>query len=179
MNNIGTQTITTDRMILRKFELSDASDVLKNWASKPEIQHMYSEPVYNTVEAVTELLKKYTSNYGNNNYYRWAIADKESNICIGQIAFYYVDTNNHFAEIEYCIASEYQNKGLMTEAVKALINFGFEKIGLHRIQISAKEMNAPSKRVIEKCGFVYEGTFRDYFFMDGQYVDRLYYSIIK
>ena len=67
----------------------------------------------------------------------------------------------------------------MTEAVKALINFGFEKIGLHRIQISAKEMNAPSKRVIEKCGFVYEGTFRDYFFMDGQYVDRLYYSIIK
>lgn len=178
MNHIGTITINTKRLILRKFDFADALDMLELWVSKPEIQHMYSEPTYNTIDEVNELLEKYIQNYDNNDYYRWAIVDNDSNRCIGQIAFYLVDTNNHFAEIEYCIASEYQNKGLMTEAVKAVIGFGFEIIGLHKIQISTKEINAPSKRVIEKSGFTYEGTLRDYFYYEGKYIDRLYYSML-
>ncbi len=178
MENIGTQTINTERLMLRKFDFADALDMLDLWVSKPEIQHMYSEPTYNTIDEVNKLLEKYIQNYANNDYYRWAIVDNDSKRCIGQIAFYLVNTNNHFAEIEYCIASEYQNKGLMTEAVKALIGFGFEIIGLHKIQISTKEINAPSKRVIEKSGFTYEGTLRDYFYYEGKYIDRLYYSML-
>lgn len=178
MNSFGTRSIRTERLILRKFDFTDASDMLDLWVSKPEIQHMYSEPTYNTIDEVNELLKKYIQNYGNNDYYRWAIVDDESNRCIGQIAFYLVDAKNHFAEIEYCIASDYQNKGLMTEAVRAIIGFGFEQIGLHKIQISTKEINTPSKRVIEKCGFTYEGTLRDYFYYEGEYIDRLYYSML-
>lgn len=56
---------------------------------------------------------------------------------------------------------------------------GFEQIKLHKVQISVKSVNAPSKRVIEKCGFTYEGTLRDYFYSEGEYVDRLYYSMLK
>lgn len=179
MNNIGTKIIETSRLILRKFEYSDAEDVLYLWASKPEIQHMYSEPVYSTLEEVNCLLKKFISAYGNENCYRWAIIDKADKRCIGQIAYYLVDAKNHFAEIEYCLATEYQKRGYMTEAVKAVLEFGFNKIDLHRVQISTKEINAPSKRVIEKCGFKYEGTLRDYFFFDGEYVGRLYYSMLK
>lgn len=178
MNSIGTKTINTERLTLRKFDFADAEDMLELWASKPEIQHMYSEPTYNTLDEVKGLLKKYIQNYDNSDYYRWAIVDNDSDRCIGQIAFYLVNLNNHFAEIEYCIATDYQNRGLMTEAVKAVIGFGFEKIGLHKIQISTKEINAPSKRVIEKCGFNYEGTLRDYFYYDGKYIDRLYYSML-
>lgn len=179
MNSIGTKTITTERLILRKFNFNDAEDMLDLWISKPEIQHMYSEPIYTTLDEVKNLLQKYIDNYDNSDYYRWAIIDNDSKRCIGQIAFYLVNLNNHFAEIEYCIASGYQNKGLMTEAVKALIKFGFEKIALHKIQISTKEINTPSKRVIEKCGFIYEGTSRDYFYFNGRYIDRLYYSMLK
>lgn len=178
MNSLETKTINTERLTLRKFHYSDAEDMLCLWVSKPEIQHLYSEPTYNTIDEVNELLEKYIQNYDNSDYYRWAIVDNDSNRCIGQIAFYLVDTKNHFAEIEYCIATDYQNKGLMTEAVRAVIKFGFEKIGLHKIQISTKEINAPSKRVIEKCGFTYEGTLRDYFYYDGKYIDRLYYSML-
>lgn len=178
MNSIGTKAIHTERLIMRKFDFADAEDMLELWVSKPEIQHLYSEPTYNTIDEVKDLLKKYIENYNNNNYYRWAIVDNESNRCIGQIAFYLVDLKNHFAEIEYCIATDYQNRGLMTEAVKAVIKFGFEEIGLHKIQISTKEINAPSKRVIEKSGFTYEGTQRDYFYYDGKYIDRLYYSML-
>ena len=179
MNSIGTLPITTDRLILRKFESTDAKDVLELWASKPEIQHLYSEPTYTTLLEVEGLLDKYISNYSNLDYYRWAVIDKIDNRCIGQIAFFLVDTKNHFAEIEYCVATEYQNRGYITEAVKALLDFGFNKIDLHKVQICTKSINKPSQRVIQKCGFIHDGTLRDYFYYDGKYIDRLYFSMLK
>ena len=179
MNSIGTKAVITERLLLRKFMYNDADDMLKYWVSKPEIQYMYSEPIYTTKEQVNELLNKYISGYLNNNIYRWAIIESKSQKCIGQIAYFLVDTKNHFAEIEYCIGTDFQRKGYMTEAVKAIIKYGFKEIELNKIQISTKEMNIPSKRVIEKCGFIYEGTSREYFYFEGKYIDRLYFSMLK
>ena len=179
LNHIGTQTIETDRLILRQFKYSDDEAMLKYWIADEKIQSMYSEPVYTTKEEVKELLDKYISSYSKDDYYRWAIISKDNNECIGQIAFFLVDSKNHFAEIEYCIGSDFQCKGLATEATKAIIKYGFEKIKFHKIQICHKSINIPSKRVIEKCGFHFEGTLRDFFYMNGEYVDRIYYSILE
>ena len=104
---------------------------------------------------------------------------KQSGENIGQIAFCKVWEDCRTAEIEYCIGRAFQNNGYATEATKALMAFGFDRIGLHKIQICTKTMNAPSKRVIEKCSFTYEGTLRDYIYMDGSYVGRLYYSMLE
>ncbi len=175
----GTQTIVTDRLILRRFLYEDNENMLRNWIADEKIQSMYSEPVYTTKEAVQELLNKYVISYQNSDYYRWAIILKDNNECIGQIAYYLVDSKNNFAEIEYCIGSDFQNRGLATEATRAVIAYGFESINLHKVQICHKSINLPSKRVIEKSGFTYEGTLRDYFFIGGKYVDRLYYSILR
>lgn len=179
LTNIGTQRIETERLILRRFEYIDSANMLKYWISDPVVQSMYSEPVYSNEQEVKELLDKYISSYKKDDYYRWAILFKETNECIGQIAYFLVDSKNHFAEIEYCIGSLFQGRGLATEATKAIIQFGFEKMNLHKVQVCHKSINIPSKKVIEKCGFVYEGTLRDFFYMDGRYVDRLYYSILK
>ena len=179
LTHIGTKTIETDRMILRRFEYSDNEFMRKNWISNEKIQSLYSEPVYETEEAVKELLDMYIGSYEKDDYYRWAIIDKVTKECIGQIAYFLVDNKNHFAEIEYCIGEEYQCKGLATEATKAVIAYGFDKINLHKVQICTKTINAPSKRVMEKCGLIYEGTLRDYFYMNGQYVGRLFFSILR
>lgn len=179
LTHLGTQTIETERLILRRFSYTDDDAMLKYWIADEKIQSLYSEPVYETKEAVKELLDKYISSYEKEDYYRWAVIDKTTGECIGQIAYFLVDNKNHFAEIEYCIGSEFQCKGLATEATKAVIKFGFDKMNLHKVQICTKTINAPSKRVIEKCGFTYEGTLRDYFCMNGEYVGRLFFSILR
>ncbi|MEF9934663.1 MAG: GNAT family protein [Clostridium sp.] len=179
VNHLGTKSIETNRLLLRKFNYEDTTTMLKNWISDPLIQSLYCEPVYSTQDEVKSLIDKYINSYSQDDFYRWAIILKDTKECIGQIAFYLVNTKYHFAEIEYCIGSKFQNKGFATEATKSLINFGFNQINLHKIQICHKSINIPSKKVIEKCGFTYEGTLRDYFYENGQYIDRLYYSILK
>lgn len=179
LNHFGTQSVETERLVLRRFKYSDNEAMLRNWIADEKIQSMYSEPTYTTTEAVNELLKKYIDSYENLDYYRWAIVLKDSDKCIGQIAYFLVDTNNNFAEIEYCIGSDFQRRGFATEATKAVIEYGFSKINLHKVQICTKTINIPSQKVIEKCGFHYEGTLRDYFHMNGEYVGRLYYSILE
>lgn len=177
--HVGTQKIETERLILRRFIFDDDTAMLKYWISDKKRQSLYSEPTYTTKDSVRGLLDKYIGNYDNSSYYRWAIILKDNDECIGQIAYFLIDDKNNFAEIEYCIGALFQRKGFATEATKAIIKYGFTKINLHKVQISHKSINFPSKRVIEKCGCIYEGTFRDYFFMDGRYVDRLFYSILK
>lgn len=179
LTHIGTDTIETERLILRKFKISDDEAMLKYWIADEKIQSLYSEPVYTTKAEVDELLEKYINSYQKNDYYRCAIIEKNSDECIGQIAYFLVDSKNNFAEIEYCIGSDFQCKGYATEATKAVIQYVFDKINLHKVQICTKTINKPSKRVIEKCGFTYEGTLRDYFYMDGEYVGRLYFSMLK
>lgn len=174
LTHTGTNTIETDRLILRQFRYTDCDAVFRNWASDEKVQSLYSEPVYTTKEAVNGLLDKYIGSYEKSDYYRWAVTEKNSDECIGQIAYFLVDSKNHFAEIEYCIGAEFQRRGYATEAAKAVIAYGFESIGLHKVQICTKTINEPSRRVIEKCGLTYEGTLRDYFYMDGVYVGRFH-----
>ena len=179
INGVGTQTIETDRLILRKFTYDDADSMLRNWAGAPDVQLMYGEPVYSSIEEVKELLDKYIGGYSSDTYFRWAVILKENGECIGQAAYFLVDEHNHFGEIEYCIGKKYQGRGYATEATKALIDYGFKSINYHKVQICVRPSNTPSCKVIEKCGFVYEGTLRDYFYMNGHYEGRKYYSILK
>ncbi|MBP3886524.1 MAG: GNAT family N-acetyltransferase [Cellulosilyticum sp.] len=179
MRPVGTCKIETERLELRRFTLEDAVTVHKYWASDEKIQSLYSEPVYGTIEEVRGLLNKYISGYERDQYYRWAVVLKETGECIGQIAYFLVDEKNNFVEMEYCIGSQFQRQGLATEAAKAVIVYAFKQMSVHKVQICHKSINMPSRRVIEKCGFVYEGTLRDYFYMNGDYVDRLYYSILE
>lgn len=179
LRHCGTEIIETERLILRRFKYTDTEDMLRYWISDPDVQHMYSEPVYSTKEEVEKLIAEYMKNYEKEDCYRWAIIHKKENICIGQTAFFLVDNKNHFAEIEYCIGKDFQRRGLATEATQALLAFGFQRVNFHRIQICHKEHNLPSKAVILKCGFNFEGGLRDFFFMGDTYVARMYYSLLK
>ena len=175
----GTLDIETDRLLLRAFRYEDGKSMMKNWAGDEYVQKMYGEPAYKTPEAIKGLLDKYIEGYNNGYYYRWGIFEKESDECIGMVAYFLVDTHNNFGEIEYCVGTAFQGKGYATEATKAIIKYGFENIHFNKVQICVRPSNISSKKVIEKCGFTYEGTLRDYFLIDGEYEGRMYFSVLK
>ena len=179
MISVGTNTIETERLILRRFEYEDCTSMLKNWVADDEVQWGYGEPSYKTEEKALELLTKYISSYDNEHYYRWAIIEKESQECIGQVAYYSVNASNNLAEIEYCIGADYQGKGYATEATKSVIAYGFDFINLHRVQICCRDVNEASRNVILKCGLTYEGTERDYFWRDDHYEGKMIFSILR
>ena len=179
ITHTGTQTIETERLILRRFEYSDIDSMIRNWIADEKTQYDYGEPYYPTPEAVRVLLDtKYIVSYAKEDYYRWAVIEKESGECIGQIAYFSMDTNNRHGEIEYVIGPAFQGKGYATEMTKAVIAYGFEKIHLHRIEIDCRTENEASRKVIEKCGLTYEGVFRDFFWRKDHFEGRRVFSIL-
>lgn len=180
VTHVGTKTITTERLILRRFEYSDIDSMLRNWIADEQTQWDYGEPYYPTADAVRKLFDtKYIISYSRNDYYRWAVIEKESGECIGQIAYFTVDSDNQHGEIEYVIGPEFQGRGYATEMTKAVIKFGFEEVNFHRIEIDCRTQNEASRRVIEKCGLTYEGTFRDFFWRKDHFEGRRVYSVLR
>ncbi len=179
LEHCGTQTLHTERLILRPFQYSDAEDMLVNWIADPDIQSLLSEPVYTTREEVGGLLDRWVGSYERTDYYRWAIVEKSTPVCIGQIAIFLVDNKNHFCEIEYGIGSRFHRKGYASEAVREVLDFAFGRVCFHKVQVCHKEGNVASQGIIRKNNFTYEGTLRDYFFMNGRYVNRYYYSMLR
>ena len=98
---------------------------------------------------------------------------------LGNVSLAPVDERRGWANLGYWIHPDYQGKGAATEATRLAVTHGFEELRLHRISAAIVAHNEASKRVVEKLGFVHEGTKRDDAFHDGEYVDREMYSILS
>jgi len=144
----GSCSFETERLICRSFRYSDAEDMLRNWASDPDIQTEYGEPVYSSISQVRELLREYTS--GEKSRYRWAVIEKASGENIGQIAFCKIWDEIHTAEIEYCIGKRFWGRGYAGEALSALIRYTFENTDIVRLEAYHRAENIKSGRVLEK-----------------------------
>ena len=78
MRNLGTKRLETDRLILRKFELSDAEPMYRNWANDPEVTKFLTWPPHDDVKVTADVLRGWISQYENDTFYQWAIVLKES-----------------------------------------------------------------------------------------------------
>ena len=179
INHLGTEVIKTKRLILRRFRVKDLDDMFKNWISDPDVQRGYGEPTYSKLEDAKNILDKWIASYEKSDYYRWTIALKDTDISIGQIAFYSIDSDNLRADIEYCIGKGFWGNGYATEALRAVIDFGFGKIGLNRIQGYHTNKNPESGSVMKKSGMSYEGTLKQNFIDNGSFQDSILYAILK
>mgnify|MGYP000849087845 CR=1 FL=1 len=151
------KTMETERLILQDWSEGDADD-LYEYAKNPNVGPHGGWKPHESREESLEIIK--TLFLGK--YDCWAIVYKENGKVIGTIG-YEPDTkrpNIACKELGYAIGEEYWGKGLMTEAAKAVIRHGFEELGLDMISVYRNPANTRSGRVIEKCGFTYEGTLR-------------------
>ena len=155
----GTQTIETSRLILRRAVREDAEPMFRNWASDPEVTKFLTWPPHENVEVTQNLLERWTTEYEKDDYYHWMIVLKEIGQPIGSLLVTTVGRAQS-AHIGYCIGQKWWHKGIMHEAVQAVIKYLFEKVGYHRVEAMHDPNNPNSGRVMRKCGMKYEGTTR-------------------
>lgn len=146
----GTVNLGTERLLLRRFNFNDVDSMLNNWISNPIVQSNYEEPTYESKDAVGELLNKWIPQYESDSFYRWAIILKETNENIGQVAFCRVYTEIEIAELEYCIGEEYWGNNYVSEALKIVLKYSFEKLGFSKLEAFHKIENPNSGRVLQK-----------------------------
>ncbi len=179
MTHLGTQKIETERLVLRRFELSDAEAMFKNWASDPEVTKYLTWPTHGSAEVSKAVLKEWTASYEDPKYYQWAIVLKSQNEPIGSISAVKMREKAEKAEIGYCIGKAWWHQGITSEALLAVIDFLINEVGFNRIESEHDVNNPNSGKVMKKCGMKYEGTLRQGDWNNQGLCDTCIYAVLK
>lgn len=160
MKHLGTVKIETDRLILRRFTQEDAKAMYYNWAYDPEVTRYLTWPAHESVETSEAVLRDWVSHYDQPDYYQWAITPRVLGEPIGSISVVSHNDDLESVHIGYCIGRHWWHKGIMTEALNAVIGFFFEEVGVNKVESRHDPYNPNSGAVMRKCGMKYEGTLR-------------------
>ena len=180
MKKIGTQFIETKRLLLRPFLETDAQAMYDNWASSPDNLLHVTWDAHESPEVTQQSIARWVENYQNMDFYKWAICLKEKpDSVIGDISVVDMDEAVNACEVGYILSKDYWGQGLMTEALKAVLNNLLQDAGFNRVTARFVTANPASGRVMAKAGMSYEGTFRQAVFYKGQVKDFSVYGILK
>ena len=161
LNHKGTKTIETERLILRQFTMEDAPAMFRNWASDDAVTKHLTWPTHSSVEVSRMVLSDWTGHYPEPDFYNWAIVLKENGPePIGSIAVVQINEKVDGAAMGYCMSRAHWRKGIMAEALTALIAFLFDEVGFNRVEADHDPNNPASGRVMEKSGMKHEGIHR-------------------
>lgn len=170
--------IETERLILRKLTMEDAVDVFE-YASEPLVSRFVPWEMHKSVEDSREFLRFILNGYEKNNKLTWGIELKSEQKMIGTIDYVKWTDKHYRAEIAYALSHHYWGKGFTHEAAHGLMEFGFEKMALNKIEALIMPENFQSQRVLEKLGMSKEGVARQHFLLKGELVDLAMYSVLK
>ncbi len=126
----------------------------------------------NTEAFLTSVIKQYEA--GKGPQYGVFYNGSACGVC----GFHPFDTTNRRAGIGYWMSESYTGKGIMTQAVKALVDVGFREHGLNRIEIACATENVKSRAIAERLAFTFEGVLREREYLYGHYVDHAIYSML-
>ncbi len=179
MNHKGTQILSTDRLVLRRIEISDAEKMYANWASDSSVTKFLTWLPHENVEATKKVITSWVEEYEKKDFYQWVIILKDIGEPIGTISVVGKDESVNMLHIGYCIGSKWWRRGYASEALSAVIDFLFDEVGAERIESTHDVNNPSSGRVMEKCGMKYEGTLRRYARSNAGISDVKIYSILS
>ncbi len=181
MVDLGTKTLETDRLILRKFNLDDVLPMYNNWGSDYETSKALTWDVHSSPDVTKEVISNWISKYDTEFYFNWVIELKDTKEIIGNIEVIKISKRDEMCEVGYCYGSKYWNKGYGTEALKASLNFLLTDVGLRLVEAKHIVENPASGRVMEKAGMIKEATLRERMFNKHtkNVNDIIIYSITK
>jgi RimJ/RimL family protein N-acetyltransferase len=178
MKDIGTQNIETEKFILRRFTLNDA-EAMFAWASDDEVSKFLNWPSHKDIETTKHIISTWLESYKQDDFYNWAIAEKESDIPRGSIGYHDINKRIESVNVGFCLLKKRWKKGIMTEVLKSANDYML-KTGYNRIEGFCDIENEASAKVMQKCDMLYEGIKRHGGkYDDGRFCDVKVYAIVR
>ncbi len=151
--------IETARLILREIAQDDTIGIFKNF-SDPDVAKWFFEQPFTEMEQVTQIIDEFSRDFVQRKGLTWAITLKESGMCIGTCGYGDVGIGDR-GEIGFDLAKEQWGKGLMTEGLAAIIDYGFEALSLSQVEAHTYSNNTRAIRLLEKLGFQLDNVSED------------------
>jgi RimJ/RimL family protein N-acetyltransferase len=172
-----TLPIVTERLVLRRYTHDDLPDVL-GFASQPSVARVTSERIQATEEGIRKYIDLQNSYqpFEEDQVFELAIERKEDGKVIGLLGL--IRRGHEQGEIGWALGVEHRVQGYATEAARALMDYGFNSLGLHRIHADTNSDNPASWRVMERLGMRREAVLRDSVYENGQWLDRYIYGML-
>jgi ribosomal-protein-alanine N-acetyltransferase len=170
--------LSTKRLTLRRLTLNDAP-TLFIFRSSEDIMKYIARPRAKSVQDAIELIQRIDTTIDNNEGINWGIILKETNELIGTIGFVRMKKENFRGEIGYMLNTKYHRLGYMNEAMKAVLDYGFNEIKFHSVEAIIDPANIASMSILEKNNFIREAHFKEDFYFEGQFLDSMVYSLLS
>lgn len=170
--------LRTPRLRLRKLNMRDAQDIYR-YSRDPEVARHVLWDAHRSIGDSRAYLRYMLRRYRSHEPASWGIELMETGQIIGTIGFMWVQEDNAAAEVGYSLSRDHWGKGYMTEALRAVIQYGFDHMSLNRIEAQHETTNPASGAVMRKCHMQHEGTLRSRLYNKGKYVDVELYAILK
>lgn len=170
-------TLTTDRLRIRQMQPSDAEAIF-TFKSDPNVTKHYGQQPQQTIEETRAWVQRNLTDFERHGSIMWALTLKDEDRAIGECCLWNFDSGYHCAEIGYELHPAYWHKGIMTEALSAILTYGFEILELHRIEANPLAINEASQNLLQKLGFKHEGTLRQRYFYQDRFFDQLYFGLL-
>ncbi|MCP4177693.1 MAG: GNAT family N-acetyltransferase [bacterium] len=167
--------LETERLILRNFEKSDLQ-FLFDIRSNEFIAAAAGIEIHKTLAESEEFLDKVFDSFASKTGINWVISLKESNTPVGDVGIWRLVTEHFKGEIGYMQKTEYCGNGYMSEALSKVIDFGFNILGLHRLEATVSSHNKNSIKILNKMNFKQEAYFREDYFSNGKFFDSIIFS---
>lgn len=161
--------LETGRLCLRKMLKRDSTDMYE-YACREEVTRYLLWDVHPNEAYTHRYLSYLQSRYRAGDFYDWAVVTRDQNKMIGTCGFTRLNVESNSAEVGYVLNPDYWGIGIAPEAVRAVMDFGFRVLGIHRMEARYMVDNVRSRRVMEKLGMQFEGIQRDAIHVKGQYV---------
>jgi RimJ/RimL family protein N-acetyltransferase len=171
-------SLTTNRLQLRHIRPTDAEALFAIFADEEAMQFYGYEP-HRSVDVTRASIEQTQACYWRREAIRWGITLKGEDQVIGSCSFHHFDAGFHRSETGYELNRAYWGQGIMTEAISAILTYGFAELGLHRVEAIIDSANERSKSLLLKLGFTYEGNLRQRYFFRGHFEDEHYFSLLK
>jgi ribosomal-protein-alanine N-acetyltransferase len=170
--------LATERLRLRRITQNDLPGVIA-MRGDAEIMRYIPRPLVTTPEEGLAHIAKIEEALEQNIAVNWVMTLKDSDDFMGIIGLYRIQPENHRAELGYMLLPAYHGKGYSTEAVNAVVAYGFDVVNFHSIEAVIDPDNTASERVLQKNGFVKEAHILENELWAGKFWDTVIYSMLK